>query len=858
MTTFSMLHRPRTTRTIASARLRSRGRWAKVWIGVGVAALCVSSAAAQTAVLPAIVADFNQDGIPDVLLPSTATPAATIAFGSVPYGTFSANAKAVTLPVACTGPAAGAMLVGDFNGDGFPDIAFFCGGGAQSSGVMLGNGDGTFAAAKTFAGAYSTLAVLGDFNHDGKLDIAVIGPIAAASEVQGIQFFAGNGDGTFAAQVVSQFPSGSSYSSPVAADIDQDGYPDIVVGSFDSDAVPSVNVFGNNKNGTFGVVTGGTSAPNVSITVGTSGSSIEQSILIGNFFGSGKPDLAVPDTGTTPGIFILKNTSAVGAFSFAAPVKTPYPALLGAMVGAFTGSGFSDLVAANGTTLAVLANDGSGNFSTSYAALTLAFTSPQFTVAEANDDGYTDIYTVTAPNGLPQISVNLVSGSASATSQPFSLSVGTQPVSAAWSGNANFTGSTATATQTVTGTASSMALTSSKNPSVAGAATTFTAVVSSSVAGTPTPTGVVVFQDGTTVLGSGNLDLTGTASFTTSALTVGTHQIQATYAGDSFFAGSVSAVLSQVVASAAVTPTLTWANPAPIAYGTPLSATQLDATASNANGNAIPGAYAYTPPAGTIPNPGVQTLSVTFTPTDIVAYTTATKSVSLTVNAPPASVTLTGPPSTPPGSQPTITFTIVNPYPVDLTAVFTLTFASSSTPPVDDPAIQFSAGGRTLTLAIPANSTTVPPIQLQSGTVAGAITVTLQLTAGGVPANPAGLQPVVIQVPDAAPVVKSVSMTQSPGQLTVSIQGFSNTRELTQASFVFTAAPGSPNINAPDVTADVDTLFTNWFSSADSIQYGSTFTYTQSFYITGNAANIASVQVTLTNSVGPSTPQTAQ
>jgi len=56
----------------------------------------------------------------------------------------------------------------------------------------------------------------------------------------------------------------------------------------------------------------------------------------------------------------------------------------------------------------------------------------------------------------------------------------------------------------------------------------------------------------------------------------------------------------------------------------------------------------------------------------------------------------------------------------------------------------------------------------------------------------------------------------------------------------------------------VGTIFADWFVSADSIQYGSTFTYTQIFNISGNAANIASVQVTLTNSVGASAPQTAQ
>src|SRR5579859_657863 len=75
-----------------------------------------------------------------------------------------------------------------------------------------------------------------------------------------------------------------------------------------------------------------------------------------------------------------------------------------------------------------------------------------------------------------------------------------------------------------------------------------------------------------------------------------------------------------------ITPTITWVQPAPITNPTPLSATQLDATAS------IPGAFVYTPPAGTVLAAGTQTLSVVFTPTDTTDYTNATASVSITVN----------------------------------------------------------------------------------------------------------------------------------------------------------------------------------------------------------------------------------
>ena len=83
----------------------------------------------------------------------------------------------------------------------------------------------------------------------------------------------------------------------------------------------------------------------------------------------------------------------------------------------------------------------------------------------------------------------------------------------------------------------------------------------------------------------------------------------------------------------AVTPTLTWATPAAVVQGTALGATQLNATASAA-GSTVSGTYTYTPPLGTVLNTvGTQTLSVLFTPDNLTAYTTATKSVSLVVTA---------------------------------------------------------------------------------------------------------------------------------------------------------------------------------------------------------------------------------
>lgn len=79
------------------------------------------------------------------------------------------------------------------------------------------------------------------------------------------------------------------------------------------------------------------------------------------------------------------------------------------------------------------------------------------------------------------------------------------------------------------------------------------------------------------------------------------------------------------VTFSAAAPTITWATPASINSGTALSATQLNATAST------PGTFSYSPALGSVPAAGVQTLTVTFTPTDTVNFTTATKSVTITV-----------------------------------------------------------------------------------------------------------------------------------------------------------------------------------------------------------------------------------
>src|SRR5205085_10680808 len=105
-------------------------------------------------------------------------------------------------------------------------------------------------------------------------------------------------------------------------------------------------------------------------------------------------------------------------------------------------------------------------------------------------------------------------------------------------------------------------------------------------------------------------------------------------------ANFTTATASVTIAVAKDAPAITWPTPAGITYGTALSATQLNATAST------PGTFIYTPAIGAVLSAGAgQTLSVAFTPTDATNFTTATATV--TINVAKATPTITW--STPAG-----------------------------------------------------------------------------------------------------------------------------------------------------------------------------------------------------------------
>jgi len=164
--------------------------------------------------------DFNGDGIPDVMVTVGEGGAATILLGKGD-GTFSTLTIPMTLPNGSP-EYINSFAVGDFNGDGKLDLAFA---GDFGVAIFLGNGDGTFSLTPgSPVSCNCSNLITGDFNHDGKLDLVGMG-----NYDNQITLLAGNGDGTFATTVSSEGPDPFAYNGVVVADFNGDGVSDIAM-----------------------------------------------------------------------------------------------------------------------------------------------------------------------------------------------------------------------------------------------------------------------------------------------------------------------------------------------------------------------------------------------------------------------------------------------------------------------------------------------------------------------------------------------------------------------------------------------------------------------------------------------------
>ncbi len=176
-----------------------------------------------------------------------------------------------------------------------------------------------------------------------------------------------------------------------------------------------------------------------------------------------------------------------------------------------------------------------------------------------------------------------------------------------------------------------------------------------------------------------------------------------------------------------------------------------------------------------------------------------------------------------------------------------------------DPAMQFAAGGTTLTFTVAAGSAAVTLPQngaFQQGTVAGVITVTLtQLTEGGVSVLPSPAPSKSVTVAMAAPVISSGSVEitglTSTG-FNVQVTAHSNSRDLSAATITFQAAGGGQLTGTTSFTISLSSVAPAWFSSTTGLQNGGTFKLVVPFSYSGDTSALGGVSVTLTNSIGAS------
>jgi hypothetical protein len=152
------------------------------------------------------VGDFNGDGKPDLAVASGVRISVLLGDGQ---GAFP------TLQTISVGSTVGSVAVGDFNGDGKPDLAVAIIGNNNVT-VLLGNGDGSFQATKNYAvGVFPASVVVGDFNGDGKPDLAV-----ANERSNYVSVLLGNGDGAF--QTAQNYAVGTFPGSVAVGDFNPD------------------------------------------------------------------------------------------------------------------------------------------------------------------------------------------------------------------------------------------------------------------------------------------------------------------------------------------------------------------------------------------------------------------------------------------------------------------------------------------------------------------------------------------------------------------------------------------------------------------------------------------------------------
>jgi hypothetical protein len=340
---------------------------------------------------------FYGDGNTDlVVADNQATGAITILKGDG-TGHFSVNV---------CGLAAGSMnpyavAVADLNNDGKSDIivanAGDSNGNSSSIGILLGNGDGSFTVKPNVTAGLGVRSVaVGDFNTDGKLDLA-----AANFNSNTVSVLLGNADGTFKSPV--NITVGTGPTSVAVGDFNGDLKQDLAIANAGSNNVSILQGDGKGNFKTLANVTAGTNPT---------------SVAIGDFNNDGKQDLAI--TNLKDNTLTVTFGTGSGTFGQAITVGTGQAPIVVA-TGDFNNDAKADLVNADnlGDTATVFLGNGNGTFLTAgtYSTGSIGVQPDGIAVHDINGDGKLDV--VTANFASSTLSVFL--GNGDGTFQPATI-----------------------------------------------------------------------------------------------------------------------------------------------------------------------------------------------------------------------------------------------------------------------------------------------------------------------------------------------------------------------------------------------------------------------------------------------------